>query len=388
MAVLECDATGWMHNAGRSVTALFGRVADANSSWGDEHRRHREPVKPSAAVIGNGKTPDFNVVQPVAPLLLLEWPRGWTTQVSGVPEHSDMTEVGLQFMEGGDKVSPTGCVRQYEDVGHETIVRELAQNALDAARTAKRKCELRFEIRSVPTASLPGIATYRHHLADDGMKVWKERGQAKYDTILKRLRDLSQRAATECLMVYDNGIGLNAETMEGLIGKGDTMKREDDGGSGGAHGVGHETAFAAGDMNYVMYGGVHRNDVNRRVASGHVVFPTHIRNCRRYGGHGYLSSDVGQLTLSGVSIIDNRNQIPSLVNKELDGIEALSGSGSVVIIPAFNRFPESGGTPSEDCCELICEDIAKHFFVAIAQDRLTLKVQDCSNNGGGRTHTC
>ncbi len=294
-----------------------------------------------------------------------------------------MTEVGLQFMEGGDKVSPTGCVRQYEDVGHETIVRELAQNALDAARTAKRKCELRFEIRSVPTASLPGIATYRHHLADDGMKVWKERGQAKYDTILKRLRDLSQRAATECLMVYDNGIGLNAETMEGLIGKGDTMKREDDGGSGGTHGVGHETAFAAGDMNYVMYGGVHRNDVNRRVASGHVVFPTHIRNCRRYGGHGYLSSDVGQLTLSGVSIIDNRNQIPSLVNKELDGIEALSGSGSVVIIPAFNRFPESGGTPSEDCCELICEDIAKHFFVAIAQDRLTLKVQGCSNNGGG-----
>ena len=286
-------------------------------------------------------------------------------------------------MEGGDKLSPTGCVLQYEEVGHEKVVRELAQNALDAAREAKRTCDLRFEVRNVPTDSLPGIATYRDHLAEEGMSEWKERGQGKYDTILRRLRELSKQASTECLMVYDNGIGLNAETMEGLIGKGDTMKREDDGGSGGTHGVGHETAFAAGDMHYVIYGGVHGNGINRRVASGHVVFPTHIREQRRYGGHGYLSSDVGQLTLSGVSIIDNSNQIPSLVNKELDGIEASSGSGSVVIIPAFNRFPKAGGLSSEDCCELICEDIAKHFFVAIAQDRLTLNVKDCSSKRGG-----
>ena len=61
-------------------------------------------------------------------------------------------------MEGGDKISPTECVKKYEDTGHETIVRELTQNALDAAREAGRECTMRFEIRKLKTDDLPGIS--------------------------------------------------------------------------------------------------------------------------------------------------------------------------------------------------------------------------------------
>lgn len=286
-----------------------------------------------------------------------------------------MQTTGIQFMDGGDKIAPLECVTKYEDVGHEIVVRELTQNALDAARAAGQdRCELRIEMRTVPTDQIPGIETYREHLSPDYMQAWESKGQRKYTEAIENFRRLARAPETECLVVYDNGIGLDAHTMEGLIGKGDTMKKEDDGGSAGTHGVGHETAFAAGDM-----------------ASGHVVFPTHYiqsetRN-ERYGGHGYLTHDANQISLSGVAVIEDKTQIPPLIQAQLDHVSQFDkgqpGTGSVVTVPAFNRFPESDGEPNPNCCDQICEDIAKHYFVAIAQGRLRVSVQDYVNNRGG-----
>ena len=211
------------------------------------------------------------------------------------------------------------------------------------------------------------------------MHEWLVKGQSKYKEVLDRLNSLALQEETGCLLVFDNGIGLDYRSMEGLIGKGDSGKREDDGASGGTHGVGHETAFAAGDMNYVMYGGVNRG---RKVASGHVIFPTHFctESEVRWGGHGYLSQNVAQVTLSGVAIIDNENQIPPLIKRLLGEIK---GPGSVVIIPAFNRFPGDSNEAGTDVVNLICEDIAKHFFVAVDQNRLNVFVRDYSANGNG-----
>ena len=286
---------------------------------------------------------------------------------------------GLQVIQGGDKISPAECVKKYEDTGHETIIRELTQNSLDAAREAGRECTMRFEIRELETDELLGIGEFRKHLSDEYMQEWLGKGQSKYLEVLDRLKDLASQDYTECLLIFDNGIGLNYRSMEGLIGKGDSGKREDDGASGGTHGVGHETAFAGGDMNYVMYGGVNGG---RKVASGHVVFPTHLckRSEVRWGGHGYLSQDVAQVTLSGVAIIDNEHQIPPLIQKLL---KEIPGSGSVVIIPAFNRFPGDRNKDGSNIVDLICEDIAKHFFVAVDQDRLNVFVQDFAANGNG-----
>lgn len=280
---------------------------------------------------------------------------------------------------GGEKISPTECVQKYEDTGHETIIRELTQNALDAAREAGRECTMHFEIRKLKTSDLPGIAEYRQHLCDEYMQEWLSKGQSKYKEVLDRLNSLALQEEIECLFVFDNGVGLDYRSMEGLIGKGDSNKREDDGGSGGTHGVGHETAFAAGDMNYVMYGGVNRG---RKVASGHVVFPTHFCTDRgiRWGGHGYLSQAVDQISLSGVAIIDKEHQIPPLIGRLLG---KTAGSGSVVVIPSFNRFPGDSNEEGSNVVDLICEDIAKHFFIAVDQDRLNVFVRDCSVNGNG-----
>ena len=290
-------------------------------------------------------------------------------------------------MEGGDKIAPLECVKKYEDVGHEIIVRELTQNALDAAREARRPCNVNVRIETVPTEELPGIEDYREHLSAECMQAWEEKGQHKYVEAIDNLRRLSRAPQNECLMFFDNGVGLNVDTMEGLIGKGDTMKEEGDGGSGGNHGVGHETAFAAGDMNFVMYGGVNRQA--QRVASGHAVLPTHILGRQRFGGHGYLAADVAQLSLSGVEIVKDADRIPPLIQRQLDHIadggDNGRSAGSVVIIPAFNRFPDTDGNATADCCAQICEDIAKHFFVAVAQQRLSVTVTDCAlpREGGG-----
>lgn len=283
-------------------------------------------------------------------------------------------------MEGGDKLSPTECVKKYEDTGHETIVRELTQNALDAAREAGRACVLRFEIRHIPTWQLPGIAEYREHLRPEYMREWHEKRMKKYEQVIGGLRALADEEHTECLLVFDNGAGLDASRMEGLIGRGDSRKVEDDGGSGGTHGVGHETAFAAGDMNYVLYGGVSRKGKRLyEAASGHVVFPTHTNPGKaRWGGHGYLSTNVQQITLSGVAIITNKDDIPCLIGEQLKRIR---DTGSVVIIPAFNRFPDDG-EGSAEVGALICEDIAKHFFVAVEQKRLRVEVEDYAHPEG------
>ena len=144
-------------------------------------------------------------------------------------------------------------------------------------------------------------------------------------------------------------------------------------------------------MNFVMYGGSSLG--TKRVASGHTVFPTHMHDQKRYGGHGYLTHDAHQLTLSGVAIMEKKEQIPGLISDQLDRIEgSQAGSdntGSVVIIPGFNRFPDNNGEPTKDCCALICEDIAKHFFVAVAQQRLQVSVTDCTENpGGGDSAVC
>ncbi len=288
---------------------------------------------------------------------------------------------GLYFIPsgGGHYTSPTACVDKYEDTGHETIVRELTQNALDAATreaVPKRPCKLVFEIRNVSTSLIPGATECLEHLSY--MRDWEQPNRQDYNDVLRNLRQQYGSTEVTCLFVRDNGVGLDADRMEKLFGEGASGKSESDGASGGTHGVGHKTAFAAGDMNYVLYGGVSIDKLGkvRRTASGHVAFPSHgkqdgIDDFKRWTGHAFLARDIIQPTLIGVEVITNQREIPSIIDMELDRIWREHGSGSVVIIPAFNYFFDEGKV-----VDLICEDIAKHFFAAIDQGRLCVTVCD------------
>ena len=303
---------------------------------------------------------------------------------------------GLHFMKsyGGRFVSPTECFDRYEDVGHETIIRELTQNALDAAtREAKpkRPCELLFEIRRIPTSSIPGTENCQEHL--DYMHQWEQKGQQKFTVELNRLKCLyntNETPEVTCLLVLDNGVGLDADRMEKLFGEGDSGKSETDGASGGTHGVGHKTAFAAGDMNYVLYGGVSHDKSGRahKTASGHVIFPSHKKQDElftRWTGDAYLARDINLPDNdSGIEVLNNEQEIPTLINTELDRIQRKFGTGSIVIIPAFNHFLGGGNVVG-----LICEDVAKHFFAAIDQGRLSVNVIDHtdSSRSGPVEHT-
>ncbi len=303
---------------------------------------------------------------------------------------------GLHFMKsyGGRFVSPTECADRYEDVGHETIIRELTQNALDAAtREAepKRPCELLFEIRRIPTNSIPGVEICQEHLGY--MHQWEQIGQQKFEVELNRLRRLyntNETPEVTCLLARDNGVGLDADRMDKMFGEGDSGKSEKDGASGGTHGVGHKTAFAAGDMNYVLYGGVCRDKSGRahKTASGHVIFPSHKKQDElftRWTGDAYLARSLNQPNnKSNVEILNNEREIPILINDELDRIQRKFSTGSIVIIPAFNHFFDEGNV-----VDLICEDVAKHFFIAIDQGRLSVHVIDytVTSRSGPVEHT-
>ena len=294
-----------------------------------------------------------------------------------------MTEVGLQFAtgSGGEPISPKACVLRYEDTGHETIIRELTQNALDAARAAERSCELKFEIRKINSSQIPGMTDLRKQLRDEYHQEWLDSGRQNYIGVIRQLQRLSNEAETECLLVFDNGIGLSEERMKGLVGKGITGKPEDDGASGGTHGVGHDTTFAAGNLNYVIYAGI--NQVKNEIAAfGRVLLPTHF--CEetkvRWPGHGYLTENIHQYSMFGVDIINRIDRIPSFLHEQLRKIEH---SGSVIVIPAFNRF--AGASGNVDIGTLICEDVAKHFFVAVSKGQLKVRVDEFGK-GGRNTH--
>ena len=291
---------------------------------------------------------------------------------------------------GGHFVSPTACVDKYEGTGHEIIIRELTQNALDAAREAepKRPCKLVFEIRNVLTEKLPGVEVCQEHLGY--MHHWEQESRQNYNDVLRNLRQLYSSTEVTCLFVQDNGVGLDSYRMEKLFGEGDSGKSETDGASGGTHGVGHKTAFAAGDMNYVLYGGVSRDAFGKvhKSASGHVRFPSHKWQDElftRWSGHAYLARNINfPDNNSGIEIINDEREIPPLLREELDRIEQENDTGSVVIIPAFNFFFNDG-----NAADLICENIAKHFFAAIDQGRLSVHVYDdtATSNDSPKEHT-
>ena len=285
---------------------------------------------------------------------------------------------------------------QQWDGNPEPVVREMLQNCLDACVKAGRPhCEVTFTIREVATQDLPGIREYRKHF---WMAV-RERermvqGPAE-KTIISRIGGVLEQDRVLLLLCRDNGVGLDADSMRGLLTEGNTDKGD---AGAGAFGIGHLTAFAASDMRYVLYAGrngcaatVAEDDsapdsgalgggggrpASADIASAHAILAARSErrddgSTRGLGAHGFWllrAADAGAEQL-GLFNETYPSAAPELLREELDLLE---GSGAVVCIAGFNRFRSD----DEDPVNAIARVSAKNFLVAVQGERMTVRVRD------------
>ena len=77
---------------------------------------------------------------------------------------SGKKEADLRFG-GTETISGFGTYAEQTELNPTTIVRELVQNSLDAAKDAERKeAIIRFEIENCKTADIPAFDTYKKNI--------------------------------------------------------------------------------------------------------------------------------------------------------------------------------------------------------------------------------
>ena len=293
-----------------------------------------------------------------------------------------LPDADLVFPQAGQPQGFATLATTQWDGNPEPVIRELLQNALDAATTANRHCcEVFFTIRDIVPRDVPGISAYRNHFerAVDERK-GKPQGAAE-KTIVSRIRNVINSGGIRILLCRDNGIGLSEDRMVRLLTEGNTDK-EDAG--AGAFGVGHLTAFAASDTRYMLYAGRSRNGYGDHsvVSSAHAILASRTERgrdgIRGLGAHGYwLVRRRAGRGLSGaqLGLFDPKypDSAPPLLEAEMQRIR---DTGSVVCITGFNGF-RSDKEPSLDA---IARVSAKNFLVAIQRQEMVVRI--CDETGG------
>ena len=246
------------------------------------------------------------------------------------------------------------------------MVRELIQNSLDAGHMARREqVKVCFSLEEVRTKDLPGIEEYRKafYAAKETHKNHLENVRAKISRIEKSL----VARTVKILNVRDNGIGLNSETMNSLLGDGTTSKNAK--ALAGSYGLGHFMAFPSSNLQFILYGGIMKDSA--RTASAHAILAAHETEDDVKGKDGFLIKDIWRAKVHNRYTFPENGEIPSLIDSQLDIIQKEHGSGSVISITAFNDFLED----DEDfSVKAILATAAKHFSPAIHKGSLVVEV--------------
>ena len=269
--------------------------------------------------------------------------------------------------------TPTG-VSGFNDLQPGVVVRELLQNALDAAVDAGVTTAIvRFGVRSVHTAEIPGYDEYRdafRNAVDSQTRrsvssTLTDNAQQVVDTIRAAL----DSDTCPVLTVVDNGVGLDATTMDALLSDGTSAKQD---AATGSYGNGHMVVIPASDLRYVLYGGIKQDGA--RIGAGHAVLASHTKtgaghhsDADGYLVHGFGANATGSLYDYAVD-----KSVPALIDRELDAIEERWGHGTAILVPAFNSFREERDT----LWDLVSQAAACSFFAAIHHGRLRIEVEE------------
>ena len=252
----------------------------------------------------------------------------------------------------------------------EGVVRELLQNALDAAISAERRAEVHLNVASVEVDGFPGIAEYESAFDAASEERQFDRVESTLDeqNAIRRILDVLEADEAKVLFCRDNGTGLDADKMRAVLSEGNSNKPIK---GAGSLGLGHLTAFAASDLRYVLYVG-RRGE--KHLISGHAIVATHPTgngNTLRGSADGYWAVAEDPFNLKTAQF---GSVVPPMLEREVGRIE---DSGTVVGILGFNYF-------REDDPEKAFHDIARvaavNFLAAIQERRMVVRVSDQTIN--------
>ena len=280
--------------------------------------------------------------------------------------HRPIDQGSLEFVQAG-KISgfQASGLSAYNNVDPHTVIRELAQNALDAASEAKRDViRLVFEIEQVTPAQIPALSQYREHLGCAIETQKAKNNLAQSQAIVNAMQATINAERVPVLWVLDNGVGLNAQRMEDLLGDGQSGKADES--TAGSYGNGHMTSFPASDPRYILYGGVHAEG---RTVSGHAILATHVYGNKVCGEDGYLAKRVRVNDIFNRFDFYEGSRMP-LLKKKLNWIEEKFGTGSVVGILGFNRFNRCSN--DDEVLDVIETVIATHFTPVLYDGRMEI----------------
>ena len=263
---------------------------------------------------------------------------------------------------------------------HDSVVRELVQNGLDAVGRRKdhEKAEIQFTIADVEPKLIPGFETLATTFHDarkyrEGLRGKLSRPEGR---TIAHLESAYQRKVVPVLFCRDNGIGLNKDSIVNVLTESNSDKID---GGAGSHGLGHLTTFAASGSQYVLYAGRSRGKRTLRdVVAGHAILADFERRNQRHAKDGYwkLPSRNGAFNLRDGRYPD---VIVPMFKEEFTRI---ADTGTVVAITGFSFFGTNKST--EDAVKAICEAAAINFLVAIVRKALTVSVAG-SRTGRPRT---
>lgn len=280
----------------------------------------------------------------------------------------------LQFGAGEPSGFTSVGVASFQNLDPAAVVRELIQNSLDAARQANRAiARVRFVAHEHPLNRIPGIGQYRRafrravsaHSRSGGGNL-PAQAALVVDSIERRL----SKSRCTSLFVIDNGIGLNESRMSALLGDGLSVK---DASSAGAFGNGHYVAIPASDLRYVLYGGI--SPTGSTICAGHAIVASHMNSGEAKGKDGYFVCGFREGRLLDRFVFAKDRTVPSYIDERLSWIKSTwnEPSGSVVAIPAFNRFNKRDGS---NLRPIIWKAAACNFFSAFARGDLSVEMAD------------
>ena len=268
-----------------------------------------------------------------------------------------------------DGFTPAG-IAAFDDLRPAAVVRELIQNALDAARAGDvPRAVVRFRLSRIRRDDLPGIKSYERAFAKAIVTQRSMGGSLsrQAELVVARIQGALDHNDLEVLSILDNGVGLNEQRMNALLSDGLSIK---EGGATGTYGNGHSTAIPASDLRYVLYGGITAN--GQRTGAGHAVIASHLvegeQHLRSADGFLIRGFRAGEGTLYEYATGDD---VPTLVAQGLESIREADGHGTAVIIPAYNNFLEEASL-----WDMVSQAASANFFVAIEEGELKVTVED------------